>query len=113
MDTATAKPTKPTLESILADVCAKHKTTRAELRGPRRTRPLVAARREFVKRALADSGRMASIVARFINRDPSTIQHLRDTNDATYSKHVLNFTKNQLRAHRAQNALYNETMRNG
>lgn len=69
------KKPKPrmTFDSIVRHVCAEYAVTADELRAPSRARPLAQARHEILCRALDHRAASMSEIARFLNRDVSTL----------------------------------------
>ena len=65
----------PSLNTIVAEVCAKYGVSWRELISQRRWKPLVHARHEVYWRCITETSASYSRVGRFMNRDHTTIMH--------------------------------------
>lgn len=59
-------------------ICAAHRVTLSDVRGPRRTALLVAARRAVAVMLRQDRGLKLQVIGRLLNRDHTTIIALTD-----------------------------------
>ncbi len=69
----TSRPARP-VHDFAVKICEHHQITMAELRGQGRSLYLQRPRKAFVKGCIEDLGCTARQVARFLNREDSTIR---------------------------------------
>lgn len=71
----TPPPAYARLPAIMQEVVASHGVNLEHVLGPFRFRPLVRARQEFCWRARVETGIAQHWIARFLNRDRTTISY--------------------------------------
>lgn len=61
------------LNALMREVCAAHKITLDQLRGPGRKYPVMGARLEYYYRAMVETDRSLCAIARAVNRDHTSV----------------------------------------